>query len=142
MAAEIRKKSLVNRFSIQLAVSDLDTTEAFYAGILGIPVKRALTPPGFPEYLIMEHDDWTVVFNEEATVLNAHPVLEESFESFPKGVGITLHFRVEGIDEIYRALLDDGMDILYHLESKPYGYSELWCFDPDGYLVVVAEPVT
>ncbi len=141
MSAEIRKRYLVNRFSMQLAVSDLDTTEAFYAGILGIPLTRALTPPGFPEYLIMEHEDWTLVFNEEATVINAHPVLEESLDSFPKGVGMTLQFLVDGIEDIYQALLDEGMEILYPLEGKPYGYKELWCFDPDGYLVTVAEPV-
>jgi catechol 2,3-dioxygenase-like lactoylglutathione lyase family enzyme len=130
---------LVRKFSIQLAVSDLDTTEAFYAGILGLPLRRSLTFPGFPEHLIMEQDDWTLVFNEEATVVQVHPVLEEQFDSFPKGVGMSLHFRVEGIEEIYQALLNDGLDILYPLEEKPYGFKELWCFDPDGYLVVLAE---
>jgi catechol 2,3-dioxygenase-like lactoylglutathione lyase family enzyme len=121
-------------------VSDLDTTEAFYAGILGIPLQRSLTAQGFPEYLIMENDNCTLVFNEESAVVNAHPVLEEQLGSFPKGVGVTLHFRVEGIEEIYRALLDEGLEILYPLELKPYGFRELWCFDPDGYLVVLAEP--
>lgn len=128
-----------SKFSIQLVVSDLDTTEAFYAGILGIPLRRSLTFPGFPEYLILENGDWSVVFNEESNMLTAHPVLEEQLDAFPKGVGMTLHFQVEGIDDIYRALLSDGLDILYPLEDKPYGCKELWCFDPDGYLVVLAE---
>ncbi len=133
-------RDFIKRLSIQLAVSDLDTTEAFYAGILGIPLQRSLTVQGFPEYLIMERDDWTLVFNEESAVINAHPVLEEQLGSFPKGVGVTLHFRVAGIEEINEALLNEGLEILYPLELKPYGYKELWCFDPDGYLVVLAEP--
>lgn len=140
MSPGTHNRGLIERVSIQLAVSDLDTTEAFYAGILGVPVQRSLTAQGFPEYLIMEHDDWTIVFNEETAVINAHPVLEEQLVSFPKGVGVTLHFRVEGIDEINQALLNEGLEILYPLEFKPYGFKELWCFDPDGYLVVLAEP--
>ncbi|MBP1752224.1 MAG: glyoxalase/bleomycin resistance protein/dioxygenase superfamily protein [Geobacteraceae bacterium] len=140
MAAETRTSGLVKSFSVQLAVSDLDTTEAFYAGILGVPLLRTMTAPGFPEYLVMEQSDWTLVFNEEALVVNAHPVLEEQFESFPRGVGMTLHFRVQGIEEIYEALLNEGLEILYPLEEKPYGFKEVWCFDPDGYLVVLAEP--
>jgi catechol 2,3-dioxygenase-like lactoylglutathione lyase family enzyme len=134
------KSAFIGQFSVQLAVSDLDTTEAFYAGILGLPLKRALTVPGFPEHLIMEKNDWTLIFTEEATVINAHPVLEDQLSSFPKGVGMTLHFRVEGIEEIYDALLDERLEILYPFEDKPYGCKEVWCFDPDGYLVVLAEP--
>ncbi len=140
MAAETRASGLVKSFSVQLAVSDLDTTEAFYAGILGIPLQRTMTAPGFPEYLVMEQGDWAFVFNEEAQVVNAHPVLEEQFDSFPRGVGMTLHFRVQDIEEIYEALLNEGLEILYPLEEKPYGFKEVWCFDPDGYLVVLAEP--
>jgi len=34
---------------IQLTVSDLGATEAFYGGILDMPVERALTAPGAPE---------------------------------------------------------------------------------------------
>ncbi len=139
MSAETRNTGLIKRLSVQLSVSDLDTTEAFYAGVVGIPLKRTLTAPGFPDYLIMEQNDWTLVFNEVETVVNAHPVLEEQYNSFPKGVGMTLQFRVEGIEEIYQALLNEGLEILYPLEDKPYGFKELWCFDPDGYLVVLAE---
>jgi hypothetical protein len=25
------------------------------------------------------------------------------------------------------------------LEIKPYGIKEMWCFDPDGYLIVLDE---
>ena len=37
--------------------------------------------------------------------------------------------------------LDEGLEILYPLERKPYGMLELWCFDPDGYLVVLEQPL-
>ena len=129
------------RVSMQLAVADIDITEAFYGGILEMPVKRALTSPGAPEHLIMEQDGWSLIFVEESAVIHAHPILEERFSIYPKGVGITLHFRVNDIEEISDALEDEGLEILYPLERKPYGAMELWCFDPDGYLVVLEQPV-
>ncbi len=73
-------------------------------------------------------------------MINTHPVLEERLGSYPKGVGMTLHFQVEEIEDIYDALVEEGLEIFYPLEEKPYGMKELWCFDPDGYLVVLEEP--
>ena len=128
------------RVSMQVAVADLGVTEAFYAGILELPVERALTSPGAPEHLVMEQDGWEVIFVEESAVVQAHPVLEERFNIFPKGVGMTLHFRVTEIEDISDALEEEGLEILYPLVEKPYGMKELWCFDPDGYLVALEEP--
>jgi uncharacterized glyoxalase superfamily protein PhnB len=127
--------------AMQLTVADLGVTEAFYGGILEIPVARALTSPGAPEHLVMERNGWEVIFVEESAVIQAHPILAERFNVYPKGVGMTFHFRVEAIEEIYDALVDEGLEILYPLERKPYGMLELWCFDPDGYLVVLEQPI-
>lgn len=128
-----------SRISIQLAVADLATTEAFYAGILELPVQRALTVPGAPEHLELRIAGLSIIFVEEATVLKVHPVLEERFAVFPKGVGATLHFDVTGLGEIYESLVDEEIEILYHLEEQPYGIKDVWCFDPDGYLIVLEE---
>lgn len=127
------------KVSIQLTVANLSTTEAFYVGILELPVRRAITVLGAPEHLEMKLDGWELIFVEEATVLKVHPVLEERFAMFPKGVGATLHFRVTGLDDIYQALLEEDLEILYPLEEQPYGVKDLWCFDPDGYMVVLEE---
>jgi uncharacterized glyoxalase superfamily protein PhnB len=128
-------------FSIQLAVADLGTTEAFYAGILDLPVQRAITSIGAPEHLVLRSDGCEVIFVDEDAVAHVHPILESRLESFPRGVGMTLHLTVKGIQEIYQELLEEDLEILYPLELKPYGTRELWCFDPDGYLVVLEEPV-
>ena len=60
---------------------------------------------------------------------------------FPRGIGVTLHFEVKDIEEISDAIMEEEMEILYPLEIKPYGIKEMWCFDPDGYLVVLDEPL-
>lgn len=127
--------------SIQFTVADLSTTEAFYSGILDLPVMRAMTVPGAPEHLQMATEGFNLVFVEEGSVVKAHPVLEERFAMFPKGIGATLHFSVTGIEEIYDSILEEELEILYHLEEQPYGVKDIWCFDPDGYLVVLEESV-
>jgi catechol 2,3-dioxygenase-like lactoylglutathione lyase family enzyme len=128
------------RASIQLAVADLDTTEAFYRGILELPIRRALTALGGPEHLILKNGDWELIFVEEAAMVRAHPIMEESLASHPKGVGVTMQFRVTEIEDIYDAIVEEGLEIFYPLDEKPYGVKDLWCFDPDGYLVVLEEP--
>lgn len=124
---------------IQLAVEDLDTTEAFYRGILDLPVERALTSVGAPEHMVLTAQGCQIIFVEEERVVQAHPVLEPRLSSFPKGVGMTLHLTVSDLAGIYDELLDEELEILYPPERTPYGAMELWCFDPDGYLVVLEE---
>ena len=125
--------------SIQLAVSQLEVTEAFYAGILELPVQRSFTSPGAPEHMVLDMDGIAIVFVEESDVIRTHPVLEHRLAMFPRGIGVTLHFEVKDIEEINDAIMEEEMEILYPLEIKPYGIKEMWCFDPDGYLVVLDE---
>jgi uncharacterized glyoxalase superfamily protein PhnB len=125
--------------SLQLTVRDLNTAEAFYAGILELNVERALTVRGAPEHLILRHGGWEIIFVEEEAVVHAHPILADRFEEYPKGVGMTIHVTVDDVTETYEAVLEEELEILYPLEQKPYGVKEFWCFDPDGYLLVVEE---
>jgi uncharacterized glyoxalase superfamily protein PhnB len=125
--------------SIQLAVARLVVTEAFYAGILELPVQRSLTAAGAPDHLMLDMDGIALVFVEEEDVVRAHPILGNRFSMFPRGIGVTLHFEVTDIEGISDAIAEEGLEILYPLEIKPYGIKEMWCFDPDGYLVVLDE---
>ena len=128
--------------SIQLVVSQLVVTEAFYAGILELPVQRSFTSPGAPEHIVLDMDGIAIVFVEESDVIRAHPVLEHRLAMFPRGIGVTLHFEVKNIEEINDAIMEEEIEILYPLEVKPYGIKEMWCFDPDGYLVALDEAMT
>lgn len=128
-----------SRHSIQLVVSQLVVTEAFYAGILDLPVRRSLTAQGAPDHLVIDMDGIAIVFVEESDVIRSHPMLGSRFSMFPRGIGVTLHFEVKDIEDINDAIMEEGLEILYPLEIKPYGIKEMWCFDPDGYLVVMDE---
>lgn len=130
-----------SRHSIQLVVSQLVVTEAFYAGILDLPVRRSLTAQGAPDHLVIDMDGMAIVFVEESDVIRQHPMLGSRFSMFPRGIGVTLHFEVKDIEDINDAVMEEGLEILYPLEIKPYGIKEMWCFDPDGYLIVMDEAV-
>lgn len=106
-----------------------------------MPVQRSLTASGAPEHLLLDMDGIAIVFVEEEDVIRAHPVLEQRLGMFPRGIGVTLHFEVADIEGISDAIMEENLEILYPLEQKPYGLKEMWCFDPDGYLVVLDEPV-
>ncbi|MDD2853684.1 MAG: VOC family protein [Desulfuromonadaceae bacterium] len=127
--------------SIQLTVAQLVVTEAFYAGILALPVQRSFTMNGAPDHLVIDMNGLAIIFVEEADVINAHPLLGSRFSMFPRGIGVTLHFEVKDIEGIRDAIMEEGLEVLYPLEIKPYGVKEMWCFDPDGYLIVLDEPL-
>lgn len=129
----------MSRFSVQLTVEEIGTTEAFYGGILELAASRIVAAPGSPELLVVRQSGCELVFAEERAIVRAHPVFEERFTSFPKGVGVTLRFAVTGLEEISDALEEEGIEILYPLSQQRFGGKELWCFDPDGYLVVLEE---
>ena len=128
--------------SIQVAVTQLVVTEAFYAGILELPVQRSITSKGAPDHLVIDMDGISIIFVEDGDFIKAHPLLAPRFGMFPRGIGVTFHFEVNGIENICDAIMEEGLEILYPLEIKPYGVKEMWCFDPDGYLVVLNEHVT
>jgi uncharacterized glyoxalase superfamily protein PhnB len=92
--------------------------------------------------MVLDMGGIAIVFVEEDDVVRTHPVLEHRLGMFPRGIGVTLHFEVTDIEDIYDAIMEEEMEILYPLEVKPYGVKELWCFDPDGYLVVLDEPIS
>ena len=129
------------QLTIHLAVADLATSAAFYGGILELPLEHAFTAPGAPEHFTLNYDGAALVFVEEDAVIREHPRMQERMTMFPKGVGMTLHFRVENSQEIADAIEEEGLEILYPLTYHPFGVKEMWCFDPDGYLVVIEELV-
>jgi catechol 2,3-dioxygenase-like lactoylglutathione lyase family enzyme len=132
-------KSHRAQHSIQLAVTNLAVTEAFYAGILELPVQRSITAIGAPDHLVLDMDGIALVFVEEDDVVRAHPILGNRFSMFPRGIGVTLHFEVKDLEDISDAVMEEALEVLYPLEVKPYGVKEMWCFDPDGYLIVLDE---
>ena len=127
------------KIAIQLTVSDLGVTEAFYGGILELPIRRSFSVGGGPEHLVLKQDGWELVFVEESAFLRGRPELKENLAEYPRGVGLILHIRVREIEDISDVLEEEGIEILDQLKAMPYGMKELWCFDPDGYILALEE---
>jgi predicted enzyme related to lactoylglutathione lyase len=128
------------RISIQLTVSNLGITEAFYGGILELPVKRSFAVGRALEHLSISQNGFDLVFVPEEAVFSMQPELKQGMVECPKGIGMALRIRVSEIEDISDALEEEGIEVLYPLKAVPYGMKELWCFDPDGYLLALEEP--
>lgn len=127
-------------FNLQVAVSNLGVTEAFYSGILDLPVIRPFSGAGSPDHLILGAGCCTVIFLEDESLIRMYPGAGHSLATFPKGVGVLFRFKVIDLVGIYDALTDEGLDIAYYHEDPVSRAKELWVYDPDGYLVVLEEP--
>ncbi|BCA80942.1 VOC family protein [Desulfuromonas sp. AOP6] len=124
-------------FNLSLAVKDLDTSEAFYGGILALPVERFLPGDQAPPLLLLPQGDACLLIREIAAAEAMHPGLLQNLHRHPLGVGISLEFTVDSLTPIRRQLERTNWPILYELEDRQFEREELWVHDPDGYLVIL-----
>lgn len=126
--------------TVTLAVTDLDTTEAFYAATLGFAVERFAPLPGHPPLLILRSGDATILFREAPVLEALHPAALQHLQRHPWGVGVTLELAVADLAGTCRRLARADWPLLYELEDAQYARAEIWLHDPDGYLLVLATP--
>ncbi len=125
--------------SLTLAVDDLERTDAFYGGLLGLDPERLVPAPGHPPLLLLVAGGATLLFRECAVIEALHPALFQNLQRHPKGVGVTIELTIPDLAPIRRRIDRQGRHVLYELEDEEFGRRELWLHDPDGYLVVLVE---
>ena len=108
---------------VNLTVSDLDRSEAFYRDVLGLRVRwRGLTSDGRRAVHIGDDDMYLALFQAEAS-----GTLEPEYEK----VGFNhLGFVVRDLDEVRSRLAAQG--ITPHLEADYDPGVRLYFYDPDG----------
>ena len=126
-------------FRIHLAVGNLGVTEAFYSGILELPVRRPYSGSGIPDHLILRAGGCEVVFLEDDKMVKEYPPAEHGLAAFPKGIGVMFRFAVLDLLGVYDALTEEGLEIAFFHEHPVSREKELAVYDPDGYLVVIEE---
>lgn len=126
-------------FNLNVAVANLGVTEAFYSGILDLPIRRPYSGSGSPDHLLLGMGGCTVVFIEDESLVRMNPATAQTLAAFPKGVGVMFRFDVVDLVGICDALTDEGLEIAYYHEDPVSRGKELWVYDPDGYLIVLEE---
>lgn len=126
-------------FILTLAVNDLSRSDFFYRHILGFPVERFGAAAEAPEALIIRQNNSGIVLRPAAILRQSHPAAFEHLERTQFGAGVSLDFRVDNLKSIARNLQKHMLPILYELEDREHNRSELWLYDPSGYLVTLCQ---
>jgi lactoylglutathione lyase len=133
MGSESYRQPVPNSFShMILDVSDIDRSLEFYHGILELPIRR--------------QDDWdghrlayletggTEILLVQQPLLDQDPLLERSR-------GLVINFRVANLVQVSKFLQSVKVPILRGLEMAVWGERTILVADPDGYAVLLSEPV-
>ena len=109
----------------KLPMRDAAATRAYYVDRLGFTVKGQ-----YADYLIVERDG-----------LELHFFLHADLD--PNTNDGQVYIRTDGIDTLYRSLVDRGVDIHPNgaLSTKPWGQREFALLDPDHNLLTFGEAV-
>jgi lactoylglutathione lyase len=120
----------------ELICSDMETSLAFYVGILGFRVLYAR-----PEDLFAYLDRGGAELMLEQFEPGARMLAKAPFER-PYGRGINLQIRVESADTLHTTVVDAGLPVFLPLEERWYrrdhteiGTRQFIVEDPDGYLI-------
>jgi catechol 2,3-dioxygenase-like lactoylglutathione lyase family enzyme len=124
-------------FTLTLAVADLFRTAAFYGETLLLPTEWLHLGGSSPAGLLLRQGDATVVFRPTAVLAAQHPLLFDSLERHPRGLGLMLEFTIGPWRQMLRQLERQDMPLLYELEDDEFDRREIWLHDPDGYLLVL-----
>lgn len=117
-----------------ISVIDVPASSRFYQQILG-----AASGHGGEEYEQVIVDGELVLQLHALTVGHHHGPLGDP--SVPLGNGLALWFTIEAFDDAVARVRDSGAEIVTDVHVNPNsGCREIWLRDPDGYLVVIAQP--
>lgn len=117
-----------------ISVTDVPASSRFYQQVLG-----AASGHGGDEYEQVIVDGELVLQLHALTVGHHHGPLGDP--SVPLGNGLALWFTTEAFDDAVTRVRDSGAEIVTDVHVNPNsGCREIWLRDPDGYLIVIAQP--
>jgi catechol 2,3-dioxygenase-like lactoylglutathione lyase family enzyme len=115
-------------FAPQLLVDDLDRATAFYRDVLGF----AFGEPWQGFYAIGERDGFAVHLKcaPKTAADRAHRRAEQHLD---------IYADVAGVRALYDECRAKGATIIKPLERTPWGTSDFYLVDPDGYILAFGE---
>jgi catechol 2,3-dioxygenase-like lactoylglutathione lyase family enzyme len=117
-----------------IAATDVQASSRWYQNVLG-----ATSGHGGPEYEQLLVDEQLVMQLHLLEEGHHHGVIGDP--ALPTGNGVALWFEVDGFDAAAERCHRAGVRIETDVHLNPNaGHREIWLRDPDGYLVVLAEP--
>lgn len=113
-----------------LIVNDIERSRAFYRDALGFE-QIATVPEQAPFVFVwMKHEEVNVFLN-----------IPPNSDTTPSAGTNSLYIRMQGIDELATKVQAAGVPFAIEMHTEFYGMKEFAVNDPDGYLIIFAEPV-
>jgi uncharacterized glyoxalase superfamily protein PhnB len=118
----------IKSFAPQLLVDDLDRAMAFYRDVLGF----SFAPPWQGFYAIGERDSFAVHLKcaPKTAAERAHRRQENHLD---------IYAEVAGVRALYEECRAKGVTIIKPIERTPWGTSDFYLVDPDGYILAFGE---
>jgi lactoylglutathione lyase len=115
-----------------LDVQDLDVSLRFYSGLLNLPIRR--------------QDDWDghrlAYLGTGATeILLVQQPMDEQNPLLDRSGGLVINFKVTDLPTVAHNLESERVKVLRGLEMAVWGERTFLVADPDGYAVLLSEPV-
>ncbi|HZH98173.1 MAG TPA: VOC family protein [Fimbriimonadaceae bacterium] len=115
-----------------LDVQDIDRSLAFYSGLLHLPVSRQDSLDG--HRLAYLHTGATSLLLLQQPKADQNPLLDRSG-------GMVIKFQVQDLPHLAKSLERGRVHVLRGLEIAEQGEKTFLVADPDGYAVLLTEPV-
>ena len=112
-----------------LMVRDVSSSLKFYEQTLGL--QRRMTVPDREPYVFV-----SLVAGQVEIFLN-----QDQSSAKPTPGGMSLYMELEGLDQLLLRVQQQGVKIEIPVNETFYGMREFAVLDPDGYLIIFAEPV-
>jgi catechol 2,3-dioxygenase-like lactoylglutathione lyase family enzyme len=117
-----------------IAVADVEKSSRWYQQVLG-----AGSGHGGPEYEQLTVDGQLIMQLHRIEVGHHHGAIADPGQAL--GNGAVLWFEAADFDAAVSRTRAIGADVVTDVHLNPNaGHREIWIRDPDGYLVVLAEP--
>jgi catechol 2,3-dioxygenase-like lactoylglutathione lyase family enzyme len=136
---EVKGKQTMSFQSLtpNLIVGDMDRSVAFYRNVLGF--EQAKTVPEKPPYVFvsMEQGGVVIFLNAAQPLKSGTPV---PLAGQPAAGTNSMYIKLRGIDELAARVEKHGIKPVIAMHKEFYGMREFAVLDPDGYLIIFAEP--
>ncbi len=115
-----------------LFVDDIDRARAFYEGLLGLVAET--DHGGYVTY-----GGGLALWASEAS---GESIFSRRVERAERGTGeMELYFETDDIAGSYALLERAGTAMIHPVQEEPWGQRTFRCYDPDGHIVEVGEPM-
>jgi len=119
-----------------ISVADVQKASSWYQQVLG-----ATSGHGGPEYEQLLVGGQLIMQLHHLEIEHHHGTIGDP--GLPLGNGVALWFEAADFDAAVGRIRAAGASVVADVHLNPNaGHREIWLHDPDGYLVVIAEPYT